>query len=108
MKTKSRAILSIALIHFLICLGFVYLHSAYVLASLEVGEKPLAGKVINTVLNVLNSPVVTITLEYAPNNIRRVFSGLYGYILFVANSLLWAVVLYCGYGRLRKGVWNER
>ena len=89
----------IAIAHFAVSLTLFFEQFGMGMARFDTGaEASIGERVLGVVVSVLHSPVVTVGLAVIP---ARALPGLWGYVPFMLNSLLWGFALTALLARLR-------
>ena len=92
---------TITIIHFGISFGLFLIAFSIVMSWHDHGQPfTLYQNIIMTVSNVLLWPIFYPLVTWYGGK-ARIFHGLWGYILLVANSFVWALVIYWIYSKIK-------
>ncbi len=92
-KRKWIVITTIAFIHFVSSVVLVLMSFATSMTRFDTGMPATQGdRLIQLGANILNFPLVSLAL--LPNFLVGIANGVLGWLIFVANSLLWGMVIY--------------
>lgn len=90
---KWMAIAGIALVHFCLSITLLFISLGAAMKRFDHGDPAtFSEQIIDIGVMVLNFPLVNLAL--IPNFLTKYFSGVFGWLIFIANSFLWGMGIY--------------